>query len=247
MVGSVAVLRGAGSGGCRAADDRHQRCGRRSGPCPASRRHSSGISSSSLRPIWTVFPLRSSRGRAGGRLGGLRHARPLAREIQGPECPWVTVTNAEDRTIASSAPERFPPLEAMRRGGTWRCSAAADDILVEDETCGSPHDALAGLSGPGDRADLCGGRYLRPHRGARAVRLRELVLTNGLLTLLLVAFGTFSMRWLLRPVGLLSRYLRAGREGSMPPIPEEVVSEPEPRVPRPVPAIQCHGRGGERA
>mgnify|MGYP001155039865 CR=1 FL=1 len=52
----------------------------------------------------------------------------------------------------------------------------------------------------------------------RAHALRELVLTNGLLTLLIVAFGTLLMRWLLRPVGLLSRYLARGREASMPPI-----------------------------
>jgi signal transduction histidine kinase len=57
----------------------------------------------------------------------------------------------------------------------------------------------------------------------RSKALRELIFTNGLLTLLLVAFGAYFMRWLLRPVGLLSRYLAQGSQGNMAPIPEDVL------------------------
>jgi signal transduction histidine kinase len=51
-----------------------------------------------------------------------------------------------------------------------------------------------------------------------------MIVTNGLLTLLLVAFGAYFMRWLLRPVGVLSHYLAQGSQGSMAPIPEDLLA-----------------------
>jgi hypothetical protein len=141
---------------------------------------------------------------------------------RGLSVQWVTVTNAQDRTIASSLPERFPPLDVMEAetlasfGGAGaflvddgRAEARMTRSLIyQDQEIGRIY-ALADISG------------LIVER-SRA--LRELILTNGLLTLLLVAFGAFFVRWLLRPVGLLSRYLAQGSQGSMAPIPEDVLA-----------------------
>ena len=45
---------------------------------------------------------------------------------RGLNVQWVTVTNATDRTIASSLPERFPPLDAMAAGTLALFSGSAD-------------------------------------------------------------------------------------------------------------------------
>jgi signal transduction histidine kinase len=141
---------------------------------------------------------------------------------RGLNVRWVTVTNAQGRTIASSTPAAFPPLEAMGPEALAPFEGASD-VLVEDETSEArmtrslvyQDQEIGRIYAVADISALS---------AERAHALRELVLTNGLLTLLIVAFGTLLMRWLLRPVGLLSRYLARGREASMPPIPEEVVS-----------------------
>lgn len=141
---------------------------------------------------------------------------------RGLNVQWVTVTNAQDRTIASSLPERFPPLDAMDADTLARFRGTGDvmvddgraearmtrSLIYQDQEIGHIY-ALADISGL---------------IAERSKALRELILTNGLLTLLLVAFGALFMRWLLRPVGLLSRYLAQGSQGSMAPIPEEVLA-----------------------
>lgn len=141
---------------------------------------------------------------------------------RGLNVQWVTVTNAKDRTIASSLPERFPPLDAMDAevlasfGGTGAFLVDDDraearmtrSLIYQNQEIGRIY-ALADISGL---------------IAERSKALRELILTNGFLTLLLVAFGAFFMRWLLRPVGLLSRYLAQGSQGSMAPIPEDVLA-----------------------
>lgn len=141
---------------------------------------------------------------------------------RGLNVRWVTVTNAQGQTIASSTPETFPPLEAMGAEAIAPFGGARD-ILVEDGASEArmtrslvyQDQEIGRIYAVADISTLI---------AERGNALRELVVTNGLLTLLIVAFGTLLMRWLLRPVGLLSRYLARGREASMPPIPEEVVN-----------------------
>ena len=58
----------------------------------------------------------------------------------------------------------------------------------------------------------------------RSEILRELIITNVILTVLLVAFGSFFMRHMLKPVRLLSSYLTRSREGSMMVIPDDVLA-----------------------
>jgi signal transduction histidine kinase len=140
----------------------------------------------------------------------------------GLKVQWVTVTNAEDRTVASSAPELFPSLALMRPEMVARFNRAGD-ILVDQET--SEARMMRSLVYQ-DREigriytimDISG---LIAERGQV---LRELVFSNGLLTLLLVTFGAYLMRWLLQPVEQLSRHLARGRVGGMTPIPKEVVA-----------------------
>jgi signal transduction histidine kinase len=141
---------------------------------------------------------------------------------RGLNVQWVTVTNAQDRTIASSLPERFPPLDAMDPETVARFRGSGDMLLEEDAAEARMTRSLVYQDQEIGRiyavADISG------LIAERSRALRELLLTNGLLTLLLVAFGAFFMRWLLRPVGLLSRYLAQGSQGSMAPIPENVLA-----------------------
>lgn len=141
---------------------------------------------------------------------------------RGLNVQWVTVTNAQDRTIASSLPERFPPLDAMD-AETLASFRGTGDVLVEDNL------TEARMTRSLIYQDQEIGRIyaLTDISGLiveRSKALRELILTNSLLTLPLVAFGAFFMRWLLRPVGLLSRYLAQGSQGSIAPIPEDVLA-----------------------
>ena len=188
---AVTVLRGAGSGRRRAADDRHQRGGDIPGPVPPrgdpaaqhleqlSSAYLDGLSASLIpsvvrEDVWEVFDtLDRSRER-----------------YRGLNVRWVTVTNAtrpDDRVQharrLSAARSAWPP----RR---WRRSSGADDILVEDETA---------------EARMTRSWSIRTRRSAGSMPLPispGLIAERGmrcaswsspmvLLTLLLVAFGTF--------------------------------------------------------
>lgn len=141
---------------------------------------------------------------------------------RGLNVQWVTVTNAQDRTIAASLPERFPPLEVMAADTVARFRGDGDVLVDEDAAEARMTRSLVYQDQEIGRiyaiADISG------LIAERSRALRELLLTNGLLTLLLVAFGAYFMRWLLRPVGVLSRYLAQGSQGSMAPIPEELLA-----------------------
>jgi signal transduction histidine kinase len=141
---------------------------------------------------------------------------------RGLNVQWVTVTNSQDRTIASSLPERFPPLNSMDPETVARFWGSGDVLVEEDASEARMTRSLVYQDQHIGRiyavADISG------LIAERSRALRELLLTNGLLTLLLVAFGAYFMRWLLSPVGLLSRYLAQGSQGSMAPIPEHVLA-----------------------
>lgn len=140
---------------------------------------------------------------------------------KGLNVQWVTVTNADNQTIASSMPTRFPPLEPMATDALALFTSKKDvevnddraearmtrSLLYQDQVIGHVY-ALADISGL---------------VAERSAVLRELVLANALLTLFLVVFGALFVRRMLEPVGLLSRYFTQGRQGSMTPIPSELV------------------------
>lgn len=140
---------------------------------------------------------------------------------KGLNVQWVTVTNADNQTIASSMPTRFPPLEPMAPDALALFTSNKDvevnddkaearmtrPLLYQDQVIGHVY-ALADISGL---------------VAERSAVLRELVLANALLTLFLVVFGALFVRRMLEPVGVLSRYFTQGRQGSMTPIPSELV------------------------
>lgn len=140
---------------------------------------------------------------------------------KGLNVQWVTVTNADNQTIASSMPTRFPPLEPMSPGALALFASNKDievnddkaearmtrPLLYQDQVIGHIY-ALADISGL---------------VAERSAVLRELVLANALLTLFLVVFGALFVRRMLEPVGVLSRYFTQGREGNMTPIPSDLV------------------------
>lgn len=140
---------------------------------------------------------------------------------KGLNVRWVTVTSADNETIASSMPTLFPPLEPMAPKELALFSSGKDvevddgnaearltrPLLYQDQIIGHIY-ALADISGL---------------VAERSAVLRELIIANAFLTLLLVIFGAFFVRRMLEPVGILSRYFTQGREGSMAPIPAELV------------------------
>ena len=140
---------------------------------------------------------------------------------KGLNVQWVTVTNADNQTIASSMPTMFPPLEPMALHALALFNAKKDvevddnkaearltrTLVYQDQVIGHVY-ALADISGL---------------VAERSAVLRELVLANALLTLLLVVFGALFVRRMLEPVGVLSRYFTQGRQGSMTPIPSELI------------------------
>ncbi len=141
---------------------------------------------------------------------------------KGLNVQWVTVTNADNQTIASSMPTTFPPLEPMATDTLALFSSEKDvelnddkaearmtrPLLYQDQVIGHIY-ALADISGL---------------VAERTAVFRELVLANVLLTLFLVVFGALFVRRMLEPVGVLSRYFAQGREGSMTPIPSELAN-----------------------
>ena len=145
-----------------------------------------------------------------------------ARErYQGLDVKWVTVTNDENRTIASSSPQEFPPFESLKDAVSQAFTGQGEMVL--DET-----GAEARLMRPLVYQDREIGRIyaladISSLMQERSEVLRELVMTNALLTILLVAIGAFFMRRMLKPVGLLSEYLVQGQEAAVTPIPFDVV------------------------
>jgi signal transduction histidine kinase len=140
---------------------------------------------------------------------------------KGLNVQWVTVTNADNQTIASSMPSSFPPLKPMATNALALFKQGKDvevsdhlaearmtrPLLYQDQIIGHIY-ALADISGL---------------VAERSAVLRELVVANALLTLLLVVFGALFVRRMLEPVGVLSRYFNQGRQGRMTPIPSEMV------------------------
>jgi signal transduction histidine kinase len=140
---------------------------------------------------------------------------------EGLNVQWVTVTNSSGQTIASSLPTSFPPLESMPADTMAQFSAGAS-LSVEEST------AEARMMRPLVYQDQRIGQIyavadISALVAERTQAFRELAFTNTLLTILLVSIGALFVRWMLYPVGLLSRYLAEGREGTMTAIPTEIV------------------------
>ena len=137
---------------------------------------------------------------------------------KGLNVQWVAVTGADGLVIAASDPERFPslaPLPAgIRRPFDEKAELALDEasasaqmyrpLIYQDREIGQVFASanIAGLIQ--ERADV----------------LRELILTNLVLTLFLIVIGYLALRRMLHPVDTLSRYLARSSLGQIESIPQ---------------------------
>lgn len=142
-------------------------------------------------------------------------------QYEGLNVQWVTVTNGSGQTIASSLPTSFPPLEPMP-AVTMAQFSSGTSLSVDEST------SEARMMRPLVYQDQSIGQIyavadISALVSERAQAFSELVITNTLLTILLVSIGALFVRWMLHPVGLLSRYFAQGREGTMTAIPTEIV------------------------
>lgn len=137
---------------------------------------------------------------------------------RGVNVQWVVVVNNEGQIIAASDPTRFPTFDMLQKDVIGLFDSTKEVTLDEA-------GAVARMSRPLTYQDIDIGRIYAAADIAALIRergdtFRELVLTNVILTLLLIAIGYFSVRRMLRPVGLLSSYFARGTEGSIESIPE---------------------------
>lgn len=142
---------------------------------------------------------------------------------RGLNVQWVAVTNGENRVIAATSPERFPPLELLPSGTVEMFSQQQEVLINEVDMQARMTRSLMNQNREIGR--IYAAADVTALMQERSSALRELVLTNFLLSSLLVAFGYYFMRRMLKPVTLLSEYLTRSREGSMDTIPTEVIQD----------------------
>ena len=136
---------------------------------------------------------------------------------QGLSVSWTTVTGDGGLVLASSHPVEFPSQSQLpsdlrdhfRADKTVAIDTALGLAFVQRELAyqGQPIGAIYA------RVDISG--LLR----VRASVLLTLVLTNAGLTLLFAALGYVTVRRMLRPIGVLSRYLVNSRTGPIEALP----------------------------
>lgn len=137
---------------------------------------------------------------------------------RGLNVQWVAVTDSDGIVIAASDPQRFPSLSPLPQD-TSAAFAGVKEIEIAEH---------AGLMRPLFYQDRDIGRIYAEANVSALMRERsdvlwELILTNVLLTLLLVAFGYTFMRRMLKPVSLLSSHLTGGIRGKMEPISADTI------------------------
>jgi signal transduction histidine kinase len=141
---------------------------------------------------------------------------------RGVNVQWVAVTNTDGQVIAASDPTRFPTFERLPQDVASLFDSGREVSLDEES-------ATARMSRPLTYQDIDMGRIYAAADIADLMRergdvFRELIITNVLLSLFLIVVGYFSIRRMLRPVGLLSSYLARGSAGTIDPIPENTIT-----------------------
>ena len=140
---------------------------------------------------------------------------------RGLNVQWAAVTNNDNRTIAASSPDKFPPLDSLPADTVAMFSTCQEVVL--DETGMQARMMRSLIYQDREIGRIYAVADISALMQERSDTLRELILTNVALTLLLVAFGYYFMRKMLKPVGLLSGYLARSQEGSMSSIPDDVL------------------------
>ena len=142
---------------------------------------------------------------------------------RGLKVQWATVTTGENRTIASSSPDLFPPLEVVPHEILTSFPVDQEAAIDEDRMQARMVRALVYQNREIGR--IYAVADISTLMDERSNVLEELLLTNVVLTILLAAFGYYFMRRMLKPVGLLSSYLTRGREGAMTAIPDAAIRD----------------------
>ena len=140
---------------------------------------------------------------------------------RGLKVQWAAVTNGDNRTIAASSPDRFPPMEALP--AVTIAMFDADREVSLDETQKQARMLRSLVYQGKEIGHIYAVADITDLLEERSDVLRELIYTNIALTFLLVVVGYYSMRRMLKPVALLSSYLVRGREGAMTSIPDDVI------------------------
>lgn len=142
---------------------------------------------------------------------------------RGLNVQWAAVTNASGDVIAASDPERFPSLNPLPPE-TEDLFASGQEVLLDE---GSRNARMVRPLVDQDReiGRIYAVADISVLLQERANVLRELVISNVLLTLFLVGVGAVFMRRMLKPVELLSSYLARGSAGTISPIPEDIVHQ----------------------
>lgn len=148
-----------------------------------------------------------------------------AQRYEGLDIVWTTVTNPGSRVIASSRPRDFPLQSELpdavhsRLDGKSSSATAEDDgvlyvkreLIHQNRTIGAIY------------AEVRIERLLAERREV----LATLIAANTALTLLFAIIGYVAVRRMMRPIRILSEHMRSGAEGSVTPIPAELIGRPQ--------------------
>jgi signal transduction histidine kinase len=145
-----------------------------------------------------------------------------SRELyRGLSVLWVVVTKADNEVIAATSPEEFPPLSVFP-ATTARLFSEPQGVTI-DEANRQARMMRSLTNQNRETGKIYAVADISLLMQERANALHELIFTNLVLTLFLVAFGYYFMRRMLRPVTLLTEHLTRSSTGKMDPIPGEVL------------------------
>ncbi|MFN3745993.1 MAG: sensor histidine kinase [Hyphomicrobiaceae bacterium] len=138
---------------------------------------------------------------------------------------WTTVVTPTGTVVASSLPSAFPSDTRIPAKIVEPFRRTEQLVLATDEARAHLRRSLVyqGKSIGTIYADVGIERLLRERREV----LATLVLTNALLTLLLASLGYILVRWMLRPIKVLSQYLGRARTERAEPIPAHLMPSGE--------------------
>jgi signal transduction histidine kinase len=138
---------------------------------------------------------------------------------------WTTVVTPSGAVVASSLPSAFPSDAQVPAKIVEQFRGAGQLVLATDEARAHLRRPLVYEGKPIGTvyADVGIERLLRERREV----LATLLLTNALLTLLLASLGYILVRWMLRPIEVLSQYLGRARTELAEPIPANLMPSSE--------------------
>lgn len=147
-----------------------------------------------------------------------------AQRYEGLDIVWTTVTDSGGRVIASSRPRDFPLQTEIPESIRTSLKGASDiaineddglfhvrrELIYQDKTIGAIY------------AEIRIERLLEERREV----LTTLIVSNAALTLLFAIIGYVAVRRMMQPIRVLSDHMRSGAEGTVKPVPMELIGRP---------------------